>query len=160
LTEAGLALGSVVSQLGQWGQRWYRTTFAADELDVGVLMWDMRCTVDPTSFPPTRTIVQFRFPDAARGVTDWWLVNENCEVDFCPFDPGSEVDLLVVTTLRTMTRVWMGDEPLDAALRAGSLELMGSKDLKHRFARWLRRSPYADIVSVRVAGQVGKQRCG
>ena len=147
LTEAGVALGPVISQLGQWGQQWYRTTFDSDELDVGVLMWDMRCTVDPKCFPPERTIVQFRFPEASRSLQDWWLVNENCEVDFCPFDPGSEVDLLVVTSLQTMTRVWMGDLALEVALRSGGIELSGPHDLKRRFAHWLHRSPYAHIPS-------------
>ena len=146
LTEAGIALGPVVAQLGQWGQQWYRTTFDSDELDVGVLMWDMRCTVDPKCFPPTRTIVQFRFPEASHSLRDWWLVNENCEVDFCPFDPGSEVDLLVVTSVKTMTRVWMGDLALEVALRSRGIELSGSEDLKSCFGFWLHRSPYAHIT--------------
>jgi DNA-binding HxlR family transcriptional regulator len=145
LTEAGLALGAVVSGLGEWGQRWYRTTFGSDELDVGVLMWDMRCTVEPKYFPQGRTIVQFRFADAPRGARDWWLVNENCEVDFCPTDPGTDVDLLVLTSVQAMTRIWMGDQPLETALRGGGIELRGPPGLKNRFGRWLRRSPYADI---------------
>jgi len=149
LTEAGAALGPVVTQLGQWGQKWYRTTFDSKELDAGVLMWDMRCTVDPKCFPPERTIVQFRFPEVSRNQRDWWLVNENDEVDFCPSDPGSETDLLFVTSLKTMTRVWMGDLEFDAALRSGEIQLSGPRDLKRRVGRWLRRSPYADIQSAR-----------
>jgi hypothetical protein len=45
LTRAGQELGPVVTELGTWAQRWYRSTFNAGELDVGVLMWDIRCTV-------------------------------------------------------------------------------------------------------------------
>ena len=153
LTDAGRALGPVVSLLGEWGQRWYRTKFDSADLDVGVLMWDMRCTVDPSCFPAKRTIVQFRFPDAPQSVKDWWLVNEMREVDFCPFDPGAEVDLLVVATVRAMTRVWMGDLSVESALRTGGIELRGSPDLKRRFGRWLRRSPYADIEPARVAAR-------
>src|SRR3974390_3062632 len=40
LTSADRELGPVVTQLGTWAQRWYRSTFSGAELDVGVLMWD------------------------------------------------------------------------------------------------------------------------
>jgi DNA-binding HxlR family transcriptional regulator len=153
LTEAGVALGPVVAQLGQWGQKWYRTTFDSNELDVGVLMWDMRCTVDPKRFPPKRTIVQFRFPEAARSQRDWWLVNENDEVDFCPTDPGTETDLLVVTSVKTLTRIWMGDLEFEIALRSSDIQLSGPPDLKRRFGPWLCRSPYAHIESARVGSR-------
>ena len=146
LTEAGRALAPVVTQLGSWGQRWYRSRFEADELHPGVLMWDMRCTVDPQSLSGTRTVVQFSFLGAKPGERDWWLVNEDGEVDLCPEDPALAVDLLVTTDLRTMTRVWMGDESLDVALRSHRLELAGPRELRRRFAAWLHRSPYAALA--------------
>ena len=42
LTEAGQEFAPIVRQLGEWGQRWFRPKFYRDELDVSVLMWDMR----------------------------------------------------------------------------------------------------------------------
>jgi DNA-binding HxlR family transcriptional regulator len=146
LTEGGRALGPVVTQLGTWGQRWYRSHFRAEELDVGVLMWDMRCTVDPLRFPKARTVVQFTFVGAKPGEREWWLVNEDGEVDLCPVDPQLGVDLLVTTDLRTMTRVWMGEESVEFARRTRHLELAGPRELKQRFAAWLHRSPYAAIA--------------
>jgi DNA-binding HxlR family transcriptional regulator len=109
LTPAGRELGPVVMQLGTWAQRWYRSTFSGAELDVGVLMWDMRCTVDAKALPATRTIVQFIFADLPASSRSWWLVNADDEVDLCPVDPGDEPALQIRTTLRAMTRVWMGD---------------------------------------------------
>ncbi len=146
LTEAGRALGPVVTQLGTWGQRWYRSHFGAGELDVGVLMWDMRCTVDQLRFPKARTVVQFTFVGAKPGEREWWLVNEDGEVDLCPVDPELGVDLLVTTDLRTMTRVWMGEESVEFARRTRQLELAGPRELRQRFAAWLHRSPYAAIA--------------
>jgi DNA-binding HxlR family transcriptional regulator len=63
LTPAGRELGPVVTQLGAWAQRWYRSTFRGDELDVGVLMWDIRCTVHAKALAAVRTVVQFMFSD-------------------------------------------------------------------------------------------------
>lgn len=123
LTDAGRALGPVVTQLGTWGQRWYRSHFEAEELDVGVLMFG-----------------------AKPGEREWWLVNEDGEVDLCPVDPELGVDLLVTTDRRTMTRVWMGEESVEFARRTRRLELAGPRELQQRFADWLHRSPYAAIA--------------
>jgi DNA-binding HxlR family transcriptional regulator len=120
LTPAGRELGSVVRQLGTWAQRWYRSTFSRTELDVGLLMWDIRCTVDANALPVVRTTVQFIFSDLPVNSRAWWLVNENGEIDLCPVDPGNEPELQIRTTLRTMTRVWMGDLAIGAAQRRAS----------------------------------------
>lgn len=47
------------------------------------------------------------------------------EVDLCLKDPDFPVDVAVTADLRTLTRVWMGDVPMAAALHAGSIRLEG-----------------------------------
>jgi DNA-binding HxlR family transcriptional regulator len=150
LTPAGRELGSVVTQLGTWAQRWYRSTFNRTELDVGVLMWDIRCTVDVRALPTVRTIVQFIFSDLPANSRAWWLVNEDGEVDLCPVDPGNEPELQIRTTLRTMTRVWMGDTAIGAAQRSGALAILGPRELQRRLGSWLRLSPYAPVSNARL----------
>jgi DNA-binding HxlR family transcriptional regulator len=145
LTVAGRELGSVVTQLGTWAQRWYRSTFTGAELDVGVLMWDIRCTVNAKALPAIRTVVQFIFSDLRANSRAWWLVNEDGEVDLCPVNPGDEPKLQICTTLRTMTRVWMGDLSIDAVLRSGALTVVGPRDLRRCLDRWLCLSPYATV---------------
>jgi DNA-binding HxlR family transcriptional regulator len=145
LTPAGRDLGLVVTQLGTWAQRWYRSTFRAGELDVGVLMWDIRGTVDASVLPAIRTVVQFVFTDLPSSSRSWWLVNVSGEVDLCPVDPGDEAALQIRTTLRTMTRVWMGDLTLGAAQYGGELAVLGSGELRRCFGSWLRCSPYAPV---------------
>jgi DNA-binding HxlR family transcriptional regulator len=146
LTDAGRALGPVVTQLGSWAQRWFRSAFNPEELDAGVLMWDMRCTVNAAALPALRTVVQFVFTELPVRHRSWWLVHEAGEVDLCPFDPGDVAALEIRTTLRAMTRVWMGEVTLAAAQRSGELTLAGAADLKRRVGEWLRLSPYAAIA--------------
>jgi DNA-binding HxlR family transcriptional regulator len=155
LTPAGRELGPVVSQLGTWAQRWYRSTFRSAELDVGVLMWDIRCTVDAKALPANRTVVQFTFSDLRANSRAWWLVNEDGDVDLCPVDPGDEALLQICTTLRTMTRVWMGDLSIDAVLSSGALTILGPHALRRRLRAWLRLSPYAAVTEAR-RGSLGK----
>ena len=149
LTSAGQELGAVVSQLGIWAQRWFRSTFREHELDVGVLMWDIRCTVDAGALASVRSVAQFTFTDQSGSSRCWWLVNEEGSVDLCPFDPGEEADLELRTTLRVMTRVWMGDLPIDRALSSGQLKVYGSAQLKRSLLKWLRLSPYAHVCDAR-----------
>ncbi len=149
LTEAGRDFAPIVQLLGKWGQRWYRSRFRRDELDVGLLMWDMHRGVRSDVFPPGRTTVQFIFSDQAAAKRTWWLVSDDGEIDICPKDPGFEVGLYVRTDLRTMTRVWMGDLPVSAAIRSDAIELSGQRDLRRRFEQWLGLSYYAGIQDAR-----------
>jgi DNA-binding HxlR family transcriptional regulator len=149
LTEAGREFAPIVRQLGEWGHRWFRPKFRRDELDVGLLMWDMRRSIRADAFPAGRTCVQFEFSDVPAAKRTWWLVSEGEEVDLCPNDPGFDVGLYVATDLRTMTRVFMGDLPLKVTLESEQIEISGDRELRRRFERWLGLSGFADIKDAR-----------
>jgi DNA-binding HxlR family transcriptional regulator len=149
LTEAGREFGPIIRALGEWGQRWFRPKFDRNELDVALLMWDMRRCVKADMFPSGQISVQFEFIDLSASKRRWWLVSDGEEVDLCPTDPGFEVDLYVATDLRTMTRVFMGDLSLKAAISAGHIEVDGPRELCRRFEHWLGLSGFADIADAR-----------
>ena len=149
LTQAGKEFAPIIQKLGEWGHRWFRPKFGRDELDVTLLMWDMRRCVKPSAFPSGRFSVQFDFFDQPVSKRNWWLVSDGKEVDLCLTDPGFEVGLYVATDLRTMTRVWMGDLSVNTAVGSGAIELDGSRDLRQRFERWLGLSGFAEIRDAR-----------
>jgi hypothetical protein len=149
LTQAGQEFAPIVQSLGEWGHRWFRTKFGRDELDVTLLMWDMRRSVKPSEFPAGRFSVQFNFSDQPASKRHWWLVGDDQEVDLCLTNPGFDVGLYVTTDLRTMTRVWMGDLPLKTAINSGAIELDGTRDLRQRLERWLGLSGFAGIKEMR-----------
>jgi hypothetical protein len=109
----------------------------------------MRRCVKPSAFPAGQFSVQFAFPDQPASKRNWWLVSDGLEVDLCLTDPGFEVGLYVATDLRTMTRIWMGDLPVKAAVDSGALEIEGSRDLRQRFERWLGLSAFAEVKDAR-----------
>jgi hypothetical protein len=78
----------------------------------------------------------------------WWLVFARPEVDLCLKDPGFPVDVVVTADLRTLTRVWMGDVPMAAALRAGAIRLEGPTSLVRAFPTWLRLSSFAHVERI------------
>lgn len=145
LTQGGQDLQPIVQMLGMWGARWVESTLTGQEsLDAGLLMWDIRRTLDRSQLPAKgRTVIKFRFTDAPKAKSLWWLVTEDDEFQLCLTDPGHEIDMLVDTDLRTLTRVWIGEEDLSAVLRSGAIKAHGHPQLVETFPRWLRESPFA-----------------
>jgi DNA-binding HxlR family transcriptional regulator len=145
LTEAGREFAPMVQCLGEWGQRWFRSKFGQDELDVTLLMWDMRRTVKPQAFPAGRVSVQFEFSDLPASKRHWWLVGDGAEVDLCVTDPGHEINLFVTTDRKTLTRVWMGDLSIRGAVGTGKIALDGARSFRQCFEQWLGLSGFADV---------------
>jgi len=146
LTSAGQELRPVVEMLGVWGQPWVRSRVDEAELDVSLLMWDIRRGVRRRQGKRDgRIVVRFEYADAPRGKKHWWLVLDGGQTDLCLTDPGYSVDLRVVTDVSTMTKVWMGDIAFGEALRARKLQFEGPAKLKRSFPTWLSLSPFAGV---------------
>ncbi|MGE5277216.1 MAG: winged helix-turn-helix transcriptional regulator [Acidobacteriota bacterium] len=150
LTPAGEEFRPIVERLGAWGQRWARRQLESDgDYDTGLLMWAIRRGIHVDRLPEGRLVVFFEFRgvprSARRGHRSWWLVLSKPEVDICLKDPGGEVDLKVEADLRTLTRAWLGDLPIAAALRSGEVRLEGARELVRAFPTWLALSPLASV---------------
>jgi len=143
LTPAGQDLRDVVWALGIWGQRWIEAQVSLKNLDPSLLMWDMRRNLDPTPLPPRRSTIQIQYPELPAPRRFWWLIVDNGQADLCSVDPGYDVDLYVVTDLRTMTAIWMGLASVQGEIDAGRLLLTGDIGLQRSMQRWLGLSPFA-----------------
>ena len=146
LTEAGWALKPMIEAIGSWGQRWVDLEASLQNLDVDLLMWDMRRNIDPRPMPRKRCVIEIIFNNLPAARRRWWLVVEpGKEVDLCSADPGFEVDLYLSTDLRTMTEIWMGSLPLGRARDQGKLSVTGSRELERAIGSWLVLSPFARV---------------
>ncbi|NBB92354.1 MAG: transcriptional regulator [Gammaproteobacteria bacterium] len=145
LTDAGRELQPLVERMATWGHRWVGSRLEEDDLDVGLLMWDIRRGVDGSRFPERQTVVQVRFSDAPDGQRDWWLVAEGGETDLCMEDPGHEIDLLLETSVRTLTAIWLCQCTLARAERERRLRILGDRSLKRELPAWLPGSPLARL---------------
>ncbi|MBR9814339.1 helix-turn-helix transcriptional regulator [bacterium] len=144
LTEAGQDLKPVVEAVGMWGQKWVESEPSLDNVDPGLLMWDMRRNLDPTPMPDDKAVIAFCYTDQPDGCRDWWLIVEpGKDVDLCSIDPGFEVDLYVETDLRCMTAIWMGLTTVPRTAAKGQLDLTGDRALADRMQDWLGLSPFA-----------------
>jgi DNA-binding HxlR family transcriptional regulator len=148
LTPAGEELRPVIEQLGEWGQRWARQQVRAEDLDAGLLMWDIRRRVNTDRLPDRRVVVQFDFravPKTVRRPPTYWLILERRDVDVCLKDPGFEIDLAVNADLLALTKAWMGDVRLADAMRSGLVRVEGPSALVRAFPGWLALSGFAGV---------------
>jgi DNA-binding HxlR family transcriptional regulator len=143
LSPAGEDLRPIVLGMGFWGQRWVESQLSLKNLDPSLLMWDMRRNLNPKPLPPRRCTIQFQYPELPENRRNWWLVVDGGQVDLCGFDPGFEVDLTVIGSLRTMTAVWMGIASVHREIEAGRLELLGDVGVARSMREWLGLSVFA-----------------
>jgi DNA-binding HxlR family transcriptional regulator len=155
LTKAGEEFREVVDGLGAWGQRWAINQFDPDNLDVGVLMWNVHRRIDVERLPPGRTVVRFDLRGMAahcKAMRTWWLVLQRPEVDLCLKDPGFDVDLAVSADAGALARVWMGQLTFGQALRSGAVRVEGPRALVQAFPGWLLLSHFAHVERPAHAG--------
>lgn len=143
LTEAGEELRPIVMALGHWGARWIGSRLRDDELDAGLLMWDMRRFARLEQFPARAVIIHFAFRDARSGEGLWWLVVEHGVADLCRDDPGRELTLVVDATVRALTEVWSGDRTPREVIASRELHVAGSAQDADDLWRWLGTSAFA-----------------
>ena len=144
LTPAGRELEPMIDNMAVWGMRWARGQMTDDELDVELLMWDVRRRIDTKGLPDGETVLCFTFNDLD-GYKTWWLVIDGDDVDLCTEDTGKDVDLYVTSTTRTMIEIWEGDTDLRAALRDDRVIMMGARHLTRSMNDWFGFSAYAHV---------------
>ncbi|MBS3650605.1 helix-turn-helix transcriptional regulator [Pseudaminobacter sp. 19-2017] len=143
LSSAGEELKPLIETMGMWGHRWVESRLSLKNLDPSLLMWDIRRRLDPRPLPDGRCTIQFQYPELPEPQRNWWLVIENGEVDLCGFDPGYEINLLVRSSLHTMTAVWMGLLKIPNEVAAGNLRLEGERPVASAIQKWLGFSSFA-----------------
>lgn len=144
LTAAGNELRPVVEQLGVWGRRWLPTDYRDEDLDPRLLVWDIHRNLRLDEVP-RRTVIELHFADAPSQYRAYWLIVTPDGAEVCLTHPGGDIDLHVSSDVRTLTNIWMGNVTWDAALRTGSLRLVGQRELQRALPRWLKLNLFASI---------------
>jgi hypothetical protein len=112
-------------------------------LDPSLLMWDMRRGLNVKLLPDRRCTIQFLYSELPASRQSWWLVVDCGAVDLRNFDPGYELDLLVKSSLRSMTAIWMGLTTIKKESESGDLEIEGDPSLARSMQQWLGLSAFA-----------------
>lgn len=145
LTAAGKELKPVVLGLGEWGARWARGQMEDDDLDVELLMIDFRRRLNVDALPDGGQVLRFTF-EGLSVFPHWWIViDPKGERELCVDNPGKEVDVTLVSNLRTMTEIWAGDTTIREAKNSGKLRVSGNPVLVRTVSSWLGIGVFSDI---------------
>lgn len=145
LSQSGEELRPLIMGLGNWAQRWMESRLSLKNLDPSLLMWDMHRNLDVSHLPMQRCTIQFLYPELSAGQKRWWLVIENGRVDLCNFDPGHELDLVIRSSLRAMTAIWMGLTTVREETNGGELDVEGDPAIARNVQAWLGLSKFAPV---------------
>lgn len=143
LTDAGEALRPIVMALGHWGARWIGGGLRDNELDAGLLLWDMRRSIRAAELPTGAVTIHFRFRDARDGEKVWWLIVKDGVADLCREDPGHDPTLVVDCSLRALTEIWTGERTPQEVMSSRDLRVDGSPRDAQSLWRWLGASAFA-----------------
>lgn len=147
-TRAAEEFRDVLERLGEWGQRWATTQFDPENLDLMLLMWNVRRRIDFKRLPVRRVVVRFDFrgfPARCRAFQTCWLLLERSGSEVCLKHPGFDVDLVISADAGAIARVWTGAMSFETAARSGSVRLDGPRDLVRAFPSWLLLSHFAHV---------------
>ena len=128
-----------------WGQEWLETEPSLENLDASFLMWDIRRNINIHPVLPDPFIVHFFLTDVAENKSEHWLIFENNEIDLCYINRGFSADVKIEVSAKTLTKIWMGWEDFDLAIKDKSLKLSGNKEYTDIAALWLGSSSVAHI---------------
>lgn len=146
LTAAGRDLAPIIQGLGRWSLRWVDSQCTLGNLDVRLLMWNMRRNIRPDPMPK-RAVIEFHYPGLPPAEARFWLILvPGAPVDLCSIETGFEIDLLVTADLRAMTSAWMGMCAFEDEIAAGRISLDGDAALAASFPKWIGRSGLAAPV--------------
>jgi DNA-binding HxlR family transcriptional regulator len=141
---AGLELLPILEGLGVWGRRWVRH-LDDDDLDISLLMWEMRRRVDIEAIPRAEMVLFLHFQDAPQGKRSFWIRVRKGEAELCMQAPGGDIDLALRCDVRTFTEVWTGDLTIVQARKTGALRMEGAPDLLKTFGDWIGLNPFSVV---------------
>lgn len=147
LTQAGLELQPVVETLGVWGQRWTRWPLTEAELDLDVLLWDLRRRVRTDALPGQPIVLRLHLRDLRPPHDERFVLLRREEVSLCAENPGFETDVTLRTDVQTLIAWWRGDTDWSRALRSGAIVASGSRNLVRQLPGWFDRYLFADVAA-------------
>jgi hypothetical protein len=111
LTEAGLALASVMRELARWAVSTDSAALTEDDLDTAALTWDMQRRVDTSALPERTVVLAIEFTDRPATDRNFWLHLSRTSITLCRQDTGAPVDVWLAVPIATATQWWLGHLP-------------------------------------------------
>jgi hypothetical protein len=146
-------LEPMVQALGDWAHRNVDAAVCMEEVDVRILMWNMRRKINTAVLPQKRrSVIEFIFPELPEGECRYWIIGQpGVSADLCKINPGYDVDLYITADGRSLASAWMGHTTLQSEIAQGRVHLEGSQVLIKTLSQWMVGSKYTKEPPAKVA---------
>jgi DNA-binding HxlR family transcriptional regulator len=145
LTEAGKALEPIIISMAGWGQEWLQTAPSLEKIDPRFLMWDIFRNAKNIEIFPNPFIAQICLNDLDDEEQSYWLIFEKDSIDLCNKDNDYEVDVFIDVNSKVLTKVWMGWDDFEKAVREKQILIQGDPKYTSIAKQWLGQSVVAGI---------------
>ena len=135
LTPAGKALAPVLTEMGKWGMHWANDCMTDKQNTASGVIRDIASGLDVDELPSGNTVIQLEFEEPRNPVTGYIHVRDGT-VQTCDTNLGFDTDVLIRSTIRTLTKVWYGELGIDAAIRSGQVKVDAAPVYTRRIGRW------------------------
>jgi DNA-binding HxlR family transcriptional regulator len=136
LTPAGKSLAPVLTEMGRWGMRWASDCMTDKQNTASGVVRDFAGGINADELPSGNTVVQLQFDEGGEQATGYIHVQDG-DVRICDTDLGFDTDVLIRSTIQTMTRVWYGDLDINAAIESGQVRVDAAPIYTRHIGRWL-----------------------
>lgn len=145
LTEAGQDLATVVSAMGEWGERWLDVTPKHADPVYFLASW-INSYLNHDTLPNTRVTVRFDFTDQPAKVSPMWVVFDPHQSEVCRTHPGYDEDLIVTAESVALSEWHLGRIEWHDATRSGRITVDGIPKLAKALPTWNQRSRWTDAT--------------
>jgi DNA-binding HxlR family transcriptional regulator len=136
LTPAGKSLAPVLTEMGKWGIRWANECMTDKQNTAAGLIRDLASGLNVDELPSGDAHIQFEFEEPGNRATGFIHVRD-AKVQTCDTDLGFDTDVLIRSTIRTLTKIWYGELGVDAAIESGQMTVDAAPIYRRRIGRWL-----------------------
>jgi DNA-binding HxlR family transcriptional regulator len=141
LTPAGKTLAPVLTEMGKWGFRWASCHMTDKQSTVSGLVRDFASRIDIDELPSCNAVIEMQLADGEESAIGFIHVQEGT-ASTCDTRLGFDTDVLIRSTIRTMTQIWYGELDMNAAIESGQMKVIAAPAFSRRISRWLRISSF------------------
>lgn len=136
LTPAGKSLAPVLTEMGKWGMRWASDCMTDKQNTASGVVRDFAGGINVDELPSGNTVVRLQFEEGEEQAAGYIHVQDG-GVRICDTDLGFDTDVVIRSTIRTMTKVWYGELGINAAIEAGQVKVDAAPVYTRHISRWL-----------------------
>jgi DNA-binding HxlR family transcriptional regulator len=146
LTEAGLALKSIIEALGEWTIDWRFPRPTDADIDPPLLLWRLSQGLDLSACPSKDICLEFRFMDAEPSHGYITIDRRNVSSSVCIGTPARDTDITITANPRSILEWWYGFSSFAEMVDAGDISVEGPPSLVSQMHTWFRLSQFAPQI--------------